>query len=362
MIIEGYHYLCYMNLYKEAVDLLKTLISTKSLSREESDTFTILKSFFDQKNIPTKQIENNLWAINKHFDDSKPTVLLNSHHDTVKPNSGYTKDPFSPDEEEGKLYGLGSNDAGGCLVSLISTFVHYYEQEDMKYNLCMLCTAEEEISGPNGMTLAKKHIPEIDFAIIGEPTLLDAAISEKGLIVIDAYAHGIAGHAAREEGESALYKAVDDISWIKDYTFPKVSKTLGKVKMSATVMSSGTQHNVVPDTAHYILDVRVTDAYTNQEIVEIIDANTQAEIKPRSLRLTSSSIPEDHPIVKAAIKSGSKVYGSPTLSDQALLDYIPSLKMGPGDSARSHTPDEFIYLEEIEKGIEKYISCLKEIL
>lgn len=351
-----------MNWYEEAVELLKSLIKTKSLSREESNTYHILKDFFDKHNIPTESEKNNIWAVNKYFDKSKPTILLNSHHDTVKPNNGYTRDPFSPDVEQGKLYGLGSNDAGGCLVSLIVTFMQFYEKDNLKYNLCMLCTAEEEISGANGMTLAKTKIPEINFAIVGEPTLLDAAIAEKGLIVIDAYAHGVAGHAAREEGESALYKAVGDIAWIKDFTFPKESKTLGSVKMSATVLNSGTQHNVVPDLAHFILDVRVTDAYKNEEIVKIIDENTKAEIKPRSLRLTSSSIPEDHPIVKAATNSGSKVYGSPTLSDQALLNDIPSLKMGPGDSARSHTPDEFIYLDEISKGIEKYKICLEEIL
>ena len=350
-----------MSLYQEAVELLKSLISTQSYSREEDDTFKVLKSFFDSKNIETQSLKNNLWAVNKYYDDAKPTILLNSHHDTVKPNNGYTNDPLDPFESEGKLYGLGSNDAGGCLVSLISAFVHNYDKQDLKYNLCMLCTAEEEISGANGMELVQKSIPEIEFAIVGEPTLLDAAISEKGLIVVDCYTKGEAGHAAREEGVNALYKAVDDISWIKSFEFPKVSETLGKVKMSATVMQSGTQHNVVPDLCHYILDIRVTDAYTNQEIIEIIDTHTQAEVKARSLRLKPSSISEQHPIVQAAINSGSKVYGSPTLSDQALLN-VPSLKMGPGDSARSHTADEYIYLEEIEKGIDKYIGCLAEVL
>lgn len=350
-----------MNLYQEAVQLLKKLISTQSFSREEQDTFKVLTAFFDSKKIKTQSIKNNLWAVNKFYDASKPTILLNSHHDTVKPNNGYTNDPLDAFEKEGKLYGLGSNDAGGCLVSLIATFVNFYDKSDLKYNLCILCTAEEEISGANGMELVQKHIPEIEFAIVGEPTLLDAAISEKGLIVVDCYTKGEAGHAAREEGVSALYKAVDDIAWIKSFEFPKVSKTLGKVKMSATVMQSGTQHNVVPDLAHYILDLRVTDAYTNQEIIEIIDQHTQAEVKPRSLRLKPSNIPESHPIVQAAINSGSGVYGSPTLSDQALLN-VPSLKMGPGDSARSHTADEYIYLEEIEKGIEKYVACLGSVL
>lgn len=350
-----------MSLYQEAVQLLKTLISTQSFSREEDNTFKVLKTFFDTKGIETKSVNNNLWAVNKHFDESKPTILLNSHHDTVKPNNGYTNNPLDAFEKDGKLYGLGSNDAGGCLVSLIMAFTHFYNQENLKYNICMLCTAEEEISGANGMELAYKHIPEIDFAIVGEPTLLDAAISEKGLIVVDCYAKGEAGHAAREEGVNALYKAVDDISWIKSFEFPKISETLGKVKMSATVIESGKQHNVVPDLCHYILDIRVTDAYSNDEIIEILNKNLQAEVTPRSLRLKPSSISENHPIVQAAINSGSKTYGSPTLSDQALMN-VPSLKMGPGDSARSHTPNEYIYLEEIEQGIEKYIGCLKSIL
>jgi acetylornithine deacetylase len=350
-----------MNLFLDAVSLLKKLISTQSFSREEQATFEILKDFFHEKGIKTQEIKNNLWAFNQHFDASKPTILLNSHHDTVKPNQGYTKNPFEPIEENGKLYGLGSNDAGGCLVSLVAAFLHFYDNENLKFNLCVLCTAEEEISGADGMELVKKELPTIDFAIVGEPTLLDAAISEKGLIVVDCYAKGVAGHAAREEGENALYKALDDLIWIKNFEFPKISPTLGKVKMSATVIEAGKQHNVVPDLCHFVLDIRVTDAYSNEEIVEILKQNLQSEVVARSLRLKSSSIAKNHPIVLAAISTGSKVYGSPTLSDQALLD-VPSLKMGPGDSARSHTADEFIYLNEIEKGIQKYIGCLSFLI
>ncbi len=350
-----------MSLFLEATELLKKLIATPSFSKEELGTFSILNTFFESKGIKTHNIKNNIWAFNLHFNPLKPTILLNSHHDTVQPNHGYTNNPFDPNIENGKLFGLGSNDAGGCLVSLIAAFLHFYDHKELTYNICMLCTAEEEISGANGMELAIKQLPNIDFALVGEPTRLDAAIAEKGLIVVDCFTKGVAGHAAREEGDNALYKAVDDISWIKSYHFPKISDTLGKVKMTATVIQSGKQHNVLPDVCHFVLDIRVTDVYTNAEIIEILEHNLQAEVKARSLRLSSSSISENHPIVLAAIATGSNIYGSPTLSDQALLS-IPSLKMGPGDSARSHTADEFIYLHEIEKGIEKYILCLNKVM
>jgi acetylornithine deacetylase len=350
-----------MSSTSKAIGLLKQLITTPSFSKEEGETKNVLLNFFKSNEVNTYQLENNVWALNLHFDPAKPTILLNSHHDTVKPNQGYTNNPFEAIEKDGKLYGLGSNDAGACLVSLIAAFLHFYSIPNLSHNLCMLCTAEEEISGPKGMDLVKNHLPPISFALVGEPTLLDAAIAEKGLIVVDCYAKGKAGHAAREEGENALYKAVDDITWIKTFEFPKLSKTLGKVKMSATVIEAGKQHNVVPDSCHFVLDIRVTDAYTNQEIIEILKQNLRSEVIPRSLRLSSSGISENHPLVQAAVVTGSKTYGSPTLSDQALLT-IPSLKMGPGDSARSHTADEFIYLDEIQQGIQKYISCLEKIL
>lgn len=344
----------------QSIELLKELISIESLSKEEHHTATLLENFFNSQNVKTKRLQNNVWAKNVNYDPSKPTILLNSHHDTVKPNQGYTQDPFEPIVKEEKLYGLGSNDAGGCLVSLIATFLHFYNL-DLKYNLILAATAEEEISGKNGIELLYPELGAIDFAMVGEPTLMDAAISEKGLMVIDCVAKGISGHAAREEGENAIYKALNDINWIQGYQFPKVSPTLGPIKMSATVIKGGTQHNVVPDTCEFTLDVRVTDQYSNNEVLDIIKSNMDSEVTARSTRLNSSSIPEDHPIVLAAIKHGSKTYGSPTMSDQALIK-APSIKIGPGDSARSHTADEYIYLNEIEEGIEKYISILQEVL
>lgn len=347
-------------LTSSSIQLLKELISIESLSKEEHHTASLLEKYFAANGIPTQRLDNNVWAINKNFDASKPTILLNSHHDTVKPNKGYTNDPFAPIVDEGKLYGLGSNDAGGCLVSLIAAFRYFYEQ-DLSYNLILAATAEEEISGKNGIEKLLPELPTIDFAIVGEPTLMDAAISEKGLMVLDCVSHGESGHAAREEGVNALYKAVKDIHWISTYQFPKESDQLGPVKMSATVIKAGTQHNVVPDRCEFTVDVRTIDAYSNLEVLEIISNHLDAEVTPRSTRLNPSSIPEDHPIVQAAIGHGAKTYGSPTMSDQALIN-APSIKIGPGDSARSHTADEYIYLQEIEEGIEKYISILKEVL
>jgi len=345
----------------EAIDLLKRLIATPSFSKEESETANLLQNFLQEKAIPVKRKLNNIWALNKHFDPELPSILMNSHHDTVKPNSAYTRDPFQPAVEEGKLYGLGSNDAGGALVSLLSVFLHYYEKENLKYNLVFCASAEEEISGLNGITSIISELPRIDLAIVGEPTGIDLAIAEKGLMVLDCIAHGKAGHAARDEGENAIYLAMKDIKWFKHFTFPKVSETLGPVKMSVTLLKSGTQHNVIPATCEFTVDVRTTDAYSNQEILQIIQENTLSEIKPRSLRLQPSSISFNHPFVKAGIKLGRKTYGSPTLSDQALMPW-PSVKIGPGQSARSHSADEFIYIEEIENGIELYIKMLNEII
>ncbi len=343
-----------------AIELLRELIGIESFSREEHNTASLLEKFLKSNGIETYRLKNNVWAKNRHYSSDKPTILLNSHHDTVKPNAGYTRDPFSADIQDGKLFGLGSNDAGGCLVSLIATFIYYYDK-DLKYNLVLAASAEEEISGKDGIELLLPELGPIDFAIVGEPTLMDAAISEKGLMVIDCVARGVSGHAAREEGENAIYKALKDIQWVSTYRFPKISDTLGPVKMSATVIKGGTQHNVVPDTCEFTLDVRVTDVYTNKEILDIIQSNLQSEANARSTRLNSSSIPEKHPIVVAAKKFGSRTYGSPTMSDQALIN-APSIKIGPGDSARSHTADEFIYVAEIEEAIEKYISILQEVL
>jgi len=341
---------------------LQKLIATPSFSKEEDKTVGIIEQFFSQKDIPSNRLLNNVWCVNKYFDADKPTILLNSHHDTVKPNPQYTKDPFSPSIEESKLYGLGSNDAGGCLVSLIAAFCHFYECDDMKYNIVLAATAEEEISGKNGIESILSSLPAIDFAIVGEPTLTNLAIAEKGLLVLDCTATGKAGHAAREEGENAIYKAMQDISWFQTYQFPKISETLGPIKMSVTSINTENRaHNVVPAVCSFIVDIRVTDAYTHEEILETIKQHVQSEIKPRSMRLRSSKIEKDHPLVLAGIKLGKQTYGSPTTSDGALIP-APVLKCGPGDSARSHTADEFIYLTEIEDGIDTYIKILEQVV
>lgn len=348
-------------LTKEAINLLKNLISKRSFSGEENETALLIMQWFSSHNIKFESDKHNVWAKNKHFDTSKKTILLNSHHDTVKPNKGYTKDPFNPEIIDGKLYGLGSNDAGGCLVSLLATFTYFYENKDLNYNFVIVASAEEESSGPNGLNSMLKIIPKIDFAIIGEPTLMQLAIAEKGLLVLDCEAKGTSGHAAHGIGDNAIYNAIEDIHWFQTFEFPKVSETLGKVKMTVTQINAGNQHNVIPANCKYVVDVRVTDTYTNQEVLEIVQANVKSEVIARSLRLNSSSIPKEHPIVKAGIKLGRDTYGSPTLSDQAVLS-CPSLKLGPGQSLRSHTADEFIYVNEIEEGIELYIKILNEIL
>lgn len=340
-----------------SIELLKELIATPSFSQEEEDTASLLQQYFEKKNIPTERHKNNIWATNKYFEEDKPTILLNSHNDTVKPNSGYTIDPFKPVVEGDKLFGLGANDAGGPLTSLIATFIHFYKQKDLRYNLVFAATAEEEISGDNGMISVIDKIPDIEFAIVGEPTQMQMAIAEKGLMVLDCTAKGLSGHAARNEGENAIYKAITDIDWFRSYEFPKKSEALGPIKMTVAEIKAGVKHNVVPDTCQFTVDVRSTDAYSNNEILKIIKENTRAVIRPRSTRLNPSFMPTDHQIVKAGRKLGLEQYGSSTLSDQALLS-VPSLKIGPGKSARSHTADEFIRLDEIEEGIEIYIQIL----
>jgi acetylornithine deacetylase len=345
----------------EALYLLKRLITTPSFSREEDQTAAIIEGFFDQHQIPYKRLKNNLWAQNRHFDPAKPTILLNSHHDTVKPNRSWTLNPFEPVERDDKLFGLGSNDAGGCLVSLLATFAYFYDRPDMAYNLLMVASAEEEISGRDGLELALPELPPISFAIVGEPTEMQLAIAEKGLLVLDCTAHGISGHAARDEGDNAIYRAIEDINWLRTYQFPKVSPTLGPIKLSVTIINAGTQHNVVPDACTFTIDVRVTEQYTLEEVIEEIKANLQSEVKPRSVRLKPSSIPAEHPIVQAGLALGRYTYGSPTTSDQAVLN-CPSLKCGPGHSSRSHSADEFIYLREINEGIMGYIQMLEQVL
>ncbi len=362
-------------LYNDAVSLLKKLITTPSFSKEEDKTAEIIAQFFTEKSIPVNRLLNNIWCRNKYFDETKPTILLNSHHDTVKPNPQYTKDPFEAIVEEGKLYGLGSNDAGGCLVSLIAAFCHFYEKKNLKYNIIIAATAEEEISGADGIEklLASAGFSSLilsgaegrglgGFAIVGEPTLTNLAIAEKGLLVLDCVATGKAGHAAREEGDNAIYKAMEDISWFQTYRFAKISDTLGPIKMSVTSISTENKaHNVVPAICSFVVDIRITDEYSHEEILETIKDNIQSEIKPRSMRLRSSKIDKDHPLVQAGIKLGKQTYGSPTTSDAALIP-VPVLKCGPGDSARSHTADEFIYLKEIEEGISTYIKILEQVV
>ncbi|MBS7563486.1 M20 family metallo-hydrolase [Mucilaginibacter sp. Bleaf8] len=347
-------------LYNDVLQLLQQLITIPSFSKEEDKTGDVIEHFLQSRGITTQRKLNNIWARNQYFDAGKPTILLNSHHDTVKPNSGYTRDPFDAKIEDGRLYGLGSNDAGGCLVSLIATFLHFYDQPNLKYNFCLATTAEEEISGVNGLELIIPELGKLEFGIVGEPTLMQLAIAERGLMVLDCTAHGKAGHAAREEGENAIYKALQDIEWFRTYRFPKESEVFGPIKMSVTIINAGSQHNVVPASCTFTVDVRVTDAYRNEEVLEIIRQHVSCEVKPRSIRLKPSSIDKNHPIVQAGITLGRTTYGSPTTSDQSLLD-IPSLKIGPGDSARSHTADEFIYVNEIREGIELYIKMLESI-
>lgn len=348
-------------LFDDSIDLLRRLISIPSLSKEEDNTALLIQQFLQDRGVKTHRLNNNVWAYNEHFDSDKPTILLNSHHDTVKPNPGYSRDPFAAEIIDGKLFGLGSNDAGGCLVSLIAVFIHFYKEKNLKYNLCLAATAEEEISGKNGIELILPDLGELEFAIVGEPTLMQLAIAERGLMVLDCVAHGKAGHAAREEGDNAIYKAIKDINWFKTYEFAKKSALFGQVKMSVTIIDAGSQHNVVPAVCNFTVDVRVTDAYRNEEVLKIISQNVDCEVNPRSTRLKSSFISLEHPIVKAGIAMGRETYGSPTTSDQALID-IPSLKMGPGDSARSHMADEYIYLSEIEEGIELYIKLLTGLM
>ncbi len=344
-----------------AINLLEQLIAVPSFSKEEDQTAVVLEGFFRQYNIPTERRGNNVWTRNKFFNHELPTILLNSHHDTVRPNSAYTRDPFKAEIIDGKLYGLGSNDAGGPLVSLIAAFMHYYAQQDLKYNIVFAASAEEEISGTGGIESIWELLPKIDFAIVGEPTLCHMAIAEKGLMVLDCVAKGRAGHAAREEGLNAIYEALKDIEWFRNYKFPKVSDTLGEIKMTVTVINAGKQHNVVPAECLYTVDVRVTDQYTLEEVYDVIRTSVKSQVVPRSLRMRSSGIASDHPLVGAANKLGLQLYGSPTTSDQALIP-VPSVKIGPGDSARSHTADEFIYVAEIVKGIDTYIALLKEVV
>lgn len=348
-------------LTEKAVRLLSDLIRTPSYSRDESATADLIAEFLQERGIDTQRIGNNVVARNKYFDPAKPTVLLNSHHDTVKPNAQYTRDPFSPDIEDGKLFGLGSNDAGGCLVSLIATFIHYYPKADLAYNVMLAATAEEEISGSGGVEMTIPHLPPIECAIVGEPTKLDLAVAERGLMVLDCVSIGQAGHAARNEGVNALEKALDDIQWIRNHRFARVSDFLGACKMTVTVIETPNKaHNIIPAECKFVVDVRVNELYSFEEVLEEIRSNIGATITPRSFRLRSTSIATDHPLVQGGIKKGRKPYGSPTTSDKALMPF-PALKTGPGDSARSHSANEYIYVEEIRGGIDHYIQLIEHL-
>ena len=351
-----------IKLTQNAIFLLKNLIETPSLSSQEDETAILIEKWFKDYDIPYTRTKNNVWAANKYFDTSKPTLLLNSHHDTVKPNNGYTKDPYKAIVENGKLYGLGSNDAGGCLVSLIATFTYFYDQKDMSYNLVIVASAEEESSGPDGLNSMLAVIPKVDVAIVGEPTLMQLAVAEKGLVVFDAIVKGKPGHAAHPNDDNAIYNTINVLKWFKDFKFQRTSKALGEVKLTVTQINAGKQHNAVPADVKLVIDVRVNDKYTNKEVADLLINNSPCDsIIPRGLSLNSSSIPVDHNLVKAGIAIGRKTYGSPTLSDQACLS-CPSLKLGPGDSTRSHTADEFIYINEIEEGIKIYIELLKKVI
>jgi acetylornithine deacetylase len=349
-------------LHENAIGLLKELIATPSFSKEEDETAGILCRFIGTRGIVHSRVGNNVYALNKHYDANKPSILLNSHHDTVKPNKGYTFDPFSPFEKDGKIFGLGSNDAGGCLVSLLAVFLYFYERRDAKYNVIFAASAEEEISGVNGIELVLPYLGKIDCGIVGEPTQLEMAVAERGLMVIDCTAEGRAGHAARNEGENALYKAMDDINWIRSYKFDKVSSLLGESRLTVTVIGTeNQQHNVVPSHCKFVIDVRVNELYTFEEILDALQKNLKSKFKPRTTRMKSTSISLEHPLVKAGIALGRGYYGSPTTSDKALMPF-PTLKMGPGDSARSHTADEYIYINEIKDGIETYIKLVNQLL
>lgn len=340
----------------EAVELLKQLISTPSVSREETDAANILADFIEKCGLPCERIGNNL-LVREELDEEKPTVLLCAHIDTVKPVSTWTRDPFTPTVEGDRLYGLGSNDCGGGLVSMLQAY-RCLRGKTMKYNLVYLASCEEEVSGQNGFSLALPHLPKIDVAIVGEPTGMQPAIAEKGLMVIDGIAHGKSGHAARNEGVNAIYEALDDLVWLRDHQFRKKSLLLGQTKMTVTVLNSGTQHNVVPDECRFIIDVRPNEFYQNEYLFNFLQKHMKkCELKARSFRLSSSHIPVGHPLVQRCIKMGMVPFGSPTLSDQALMPF-PSFKLGPGDSARSHSADEYICISEIANAIETYVSLL----
>ena len=340
----------------DAVELLKKLIATPSVSRNEKDAADIMEQTIRSYGFEPQREANNLWIIDPHYDESRPTLLLNAHIDTVKPVASWSRDPFSPDVEDGVLYGLGSNDCGGGLCSLLQIF-RMLTEKPQSYNLIYLASAEEEVSGKDGITRALPLLPHIDLAIVGEPTGMNPAVAEKGLMVLDVIAHGKSGHAARNEGVNAIYEALDDMRWIRDYKFEKVSEFLGPTKMTLTVVNSGTQHNVIPDKCTMLVDIRTNEFYDNEEVYEFIRQHLKSEVKAHSFRLKSSRIDPEHPLIRKCVAMGMKPFGSPTLSDQALM-HFPSFKLGPGESSRSHSANEFIRISEIRDAIAKYETLL----
>ena len=340
----------------DAVQLLKKLIATPSVSRNEKDAADIMEQTIRSYGFEPQREANNLWIIDPHYDESRPTLLLNAHIDTVKPVASWSRDPFSPDVENGVLYGLGSNDCGGGLCSLLQIF-RMLTEKPQNYNLIYLASAEEEVSGKDGITRALPMLPHIDLAIVGEPTGMNPAVAEKGLMVLDVIAHGKSGHAARNEGVNAIYEALDDMRWIRDYKFEKVSEFLGPTKMTLTVVNAGTQHNVIPDKCTMLVDIRTNEFYDNEEVYEFIRQHLKSEVKAHSFRLKSSRIDPEHPLIRKCVAMGMKPFGSPTLSDQALM-HFPSFKLGPGESSRSHSANEFIRISEIRDAIAKYETLL----
>ena len=340
----------------DAVQLLKKLIATPSVSRNEKDAADIMEQTIRSYGFEPQREANNLWIIDPHYDESRPTLLLNAHIDTVKPVASWSREPFSPDVEDGVLYGLGSNDCGGGLCSLLQIF-RILTEKQQSYNLIYLASAEEEVSGKDGITRALPLLPHIDLAIVGEPTGMNPAVAEKGLMVLDVIAHGKSGHAARNEGVNAIYEALDDMRWIRDYKFEKVSEFLGPTKMTLTVVNAGTQHNVIPDKCTMLVDIRTNEFYDNEEVYEFIRQHLKSEVKAHSFRLKSSRIDPEHPLIRKCVAMGMKPFGSPTLSDQALM-HFPSFKLGPGESSRSHSANEFIRISEIRDAIAKYETLL----
>lgn len=343
----------------EAVELLRHLIATPSISRDEKRAADVMEAFMQDRGMDCRREANNVWAVAPDYDEDRPTLLLNAHIDTVKPVETWTRNPFEPSLEGDCLFGLGSNDCGGGLVSLLQVF-RMMSNRARTYNMVYLASAEEEVSGRDGISRVLPKLPPIDVAIVGEPTGMQPAIAEKGLMVIDGVAHGKSGHAARNEGVNAIYEALDDLVWLRGHRFDRVSELLGPVKMTVTVINAGTQHNVVPDECRFVIDVRSNELYTNEELFDIIRSHVRSELKARSFRLGSSRIDQNHPLVSRMVAMGMRPFGSPTLSDQALMPF-PSLKLGPGESSRSHSADEYICVSEIEDAITKYEQVLGEL-